>query len=220
MCSLHNMELWYKCNGGRPELLFRLPICIWSKGMLANQFICWCNLISWCIKWCTFLCRYQCLIHSIFTFHFDRVRFPRWDLYIETGISIGGKCMNVAKSLLWRFIIFFNFLSSIFQDFILTAILAVFWLAGAAAWSNGASGLKTVTDAVKIQSQCGGRVLVLISSFSRLNISLLFGYLNFFLWASDLWFLYKETHWFKERQQPNGEGGVGVGTTTMNAPSI
>lgn len=103
-------------------------------------------------------------------------------------------------------------------DFILTAVLAIFWLAGAAAWSNGTSALKTVTDPVTIQALCGGKVTVLTSSFSRLNISLLFGYLNFFLWASDLWFLYKETHWFKERQQPNGEGGVG--SSTMNAPNI
>lgn len=27
----------------------------------------------------------------------------------------------------------------------------------------------------------------------------LLGYLNFFLWASDLWFLYKETIWFQNR---------------------
>jgi hypothetical protein len=26
------------------------------------------------------------------------------------------------------------------------------------------------------------------------------GFLNFFLWASDLWFLYKETPWFKLKQ--------------------
>lgn len=113
------------------------------------------------------------------------------------------------------------------QDFILTAVLAIFWLAGSIAWSNGTSGLKTVTDAVAIQAQCGGasKLSVFTSSFSRLNISLLFGYLNFFLWASDLWFLYKETHWFKERQQQNGEGdgiggGAGIGGATMNAPNI
>lgn len=117
------------------------------------------------------------------------------------------------------------FLFSFFQDFILTAVLAIFWLAGAIAWSNGASALKTVTDAVAIQARCVGasKLSVYTSSFSRLNISLLFGYLNFFLWASDLWFLYKETHWFKERQQQNdehGSVGAGVGGATMNAPNI
>lgn len=123
-----------------------------------------------------------------------------------------------------QFSIFVLFCFFFLQDFILTGILAIFWLAGSIAWSNGASALKTVTDAVAIQAKCRGspKLSVFTSSFSRLNISLLFGYLNFFLWASDLWFLYKETHWFKERQQQNGEGGggVGVGGATMNAPNI
>lgn len=104
----------------------------------------------------------------------------------------------------------------------MTAVLAIFWLAGSIAWSNGTSALKTVTDALAIQAQCGGasKLSVFTSSFSRLNISLLFGYLNFFLWASDLWFLYKETHWFKERQQQNGEGGgIGAGVG-VDAPNI
>lgn len=26
------------------------------------------------------------------------------------------------------------------------------------------------------------------------------GFLNFFLWASDLWFIYKETEWFQAKQ--------------------
>lgn len=64
----------------------------------------------------------------------------------------------------------------------LTTILAVFWLSGSAAWSNGTSALKTVTDVVAIGQKCGK--MVYITSFSRLNISLLFGYLNFFLWVS------------------------------------
>ena len=32
-----------------------------------------------------------------------------------------------------------------------------------------------------------------------LNIFQLLGFLNFFLWASNLWFVYKETHWFAGR---------------------
>lgn len=99
----------------------------------------------------------------------------------------------------------------------LTTILAVFWLSGSAAWSNGTSALKTVTDAAAIRAKCGGPIAVLTSSFSRLNISLLFGYLNFFLWASDLWFLYKETYWFKERQQPIEDG---AGGSNVSAPNI
>lgn len=97
----------------------------------------------------------------------------------------------------------------------LTTCLAIFWLSGSAAWSNGASALKGVTDAETLKKLCG--VFVYTSGYSRLNISLLFGYLNFFLWASDLWFLYKETYWFKERTQINGDG---AGGSNVNAPNI
>lgn len=40
----------------------------------------------------------------------------------------------------------------------------------------------------------------------------LLGYLNFFLWASDLWFLYKETIWFQNRagQQNMSQGGGNI----------
>lgn len=98
----------------------------------------------------------------------------------------------------------------------LTAILAVFWFAAAVAWSNGASGLKTVTDPIELKRHCPA-FSIWTSSFSGLNISLLIGYLNFFLWGSDLWFLYKETHWFKERQHQSAEA---IGGSNMNAPNI
>lgn len=116
-----------------------------------------------------------------------------------------------------NFIKCFNVLINIeLQDFMLTTILAIFWLSGSAAWSNGASALKAVTDATVLQNSCPG-FTIWASGFSRLNISLLLGYLNFFLWASDLWFLYKETYWFKERQVENGDG---AGGSNLNVPNI
>lgn len=86
-------------------------------------------------------------------------------------------------------------------DFILTVLLAVFWLSGSAAWSNGLAGLKSMTDPNWIRTTDACRAVtcthVTVGSFSTLNVSVIFGFLNFFLWASDLWFLYKETQWFK-----------------------
>lgn len=38
----------------------------------------------------------------------------------------------------------------------------------------------------------------------------LLGYLNFFLWASDLWFLYKETLWFQNRIGGGGASSSGM----------
>lgn len=56
-------------------------------------------------------------------------------------------------------------------DFMLTTILAIFWLSGSAAWSNGTSALKTVTNANSLHEVCPS-CTVFTSSFSRLNISL------------------------------------------------
>lgn len=94
-------------------------------------------------------------------------------------------------------------------DFLLTTVLAVLWLSSSAAWANSLSGIKSVTDPMYIQKiKCNNICTsVYTGSFSSLNISVLLGFLNFFLWASDLWFLYKETHWFKMRQEA-GAGGV------------
>ncbi|XP_055683890.1 synaptophysin-like [Lutzomyia longipalpis] len=93
-------------------------------------------------------------------------------------------------------------------DFMLTTVLAVFWLSGSAAWANGTNALKSVTDPTDIRTLCGNlnSCMVTVGSFSRLNISLIFGFLNFFLWASDLWFLYKETIWFQSRQAATSPG--------------
>lgn len=85
----------------------------------------------------------------------------------------------------------------------LTTILAIFWLSGSAAWANGTTGMKTATDTTSLSNTCAGCTFI-VSSFSSLNISILFGFLNFFLWASDLWFLYKETVWFQSRSGTSG----------------
>lgn len=86
-------------------------------------------------------------------------------------------------------------------DFLLTVLLAVFWLSGSAAWANGLDGLKGITDPDTVRDLSSCKTLICsavgIGSYSSLNISVILGFLNFFLWASDLWFLYKETQWFK-----------------------
>jgi len=102
-------------------------------------------------------------------------------------------------------------------DFVVTAMLGMFWLAGSAAWANGLNGLKNVCsgladvallckqDSVRIEcsSSC--------SQFSEGNISVLLGFLNCFLWTTNLWFLYKETKWFTGGGQVDGPGNVETG---------
>lgn len=95
-------------------------------------------------------------------------------------------------------------------DFALTVVFAILWLASSAAWANGLSGLKHVTDVNNIQwdnvSQNCSTCPVEIGTFTTLNISVIFGFLNFVLWAADLWFLYKETIWFQRPQDVSSNG--------------
>lgn len=100
-------------------------------------------------------------------------------------------------------------------DFVLTALLGMFWLAGSAAWANGLNGLKNVCsglsaiamlcqdDLVECSSSC--------SQFTEGNISVLLGFLNCFLWTTNLWFLYKETKWFTGGAQVGGPANVETG---------
>ena len=83
----------------------------------------------------------------------------------------------------------------------LTTILAVLWLSSSAAWANSTSALKNVLDPQYAVMKCKS-CLAHNSGFSGLHVSLILGFLNFFLWASNLWFVYKETYWFQTRQGP------------------
>lgn len=59
-------------------------------------------------------------------------------------------------------------------DFMLTTILAIFWLSGSAAWSNGTSALKGMTD-IDLKVHCSAAYSGCTyhrSGFSSLNISL------------------------------------------------
>ncbi|XP_050313147.1 phospholipase A1-like [Anthonomus grandis grandis] len=85
-------------------------------------------------------------------------------------------------------------------DFLVTVFLAVLWISSSAAWAHALSALKTATGNpifIPASNCCGDKTGTFTTSFSSLNISVIFGFLNFFLWAADLWFLYKETSWFQ-----------------------
>lgn len=108
-------------------------------------------------------------------------------------------------------------------DLVIAAVLAFVWLCAASAWAHAVLGLRSIADVeayifsdegavpdqaspcfknpagtfkftdVKSCSSIGS------SGFSKANSSVLIGFLNCFLWAANIWFLYKETAWYRNR---------------------
>ncbi|KAK1799854.1 hypothetical protein P4O66_006382 [Electrophorus voltai] len=89
-------------------------------------------------------------------------------------------------------------------DFMVTVVFSFMWLVSSSAWAKGLSDVKVATDpdtvvqlmsACKVQTaKCGS---VYGPVWSSLNSSVVFGYLNFVLWAGNVWFVFKETGWHK-----------------------
>jgi len=108
-------------------------------------------------------------------------------------------------------------------DLVISGFFAFFWLACSSAWGHGLSGLKSSGDPDNWIFQSGDNALAPIcaknsagsfidtnvqscetlfaGNFAGGNISVVLGFLNLFLWSANIWFLYKETKWFK----PNTE---------------
>ncbi|GJQ67036.1 hypothetical protein Trydic_g21943 [Trypoxylus dichotomus] len=88
-------------------------------------------------------------------------------------------------------------------DFVLSVFLSILWLSSSAAWANGVAGIKSTTNNPMFSEECKQLTCsTSTGSFSALNISIIVGFLNFFLWASNLWFLYKETKFFAKPPNP------------------
>ena len=102
-------------------------------------------------------------------------------------------------------------------DFFFTFIMVVFWFCSSAIWAGGLNGLKSVIDESwlysSIMSPCQKIEDNFVETeiekctqneaqkgtFLEANVSIIFGFQNFFLWSSNLWFIYKETEWFAKR---------------------
>lgn len=105
-------------------------------------------------------------------------------------------------------------------DFVFTVMVSVFWLSASAAWANGVVTLKWIADPVNwifdsdnsicqksstdaaetfINQGVKQCTATYVGTFGGANASVILGFLNFFLWASSLWFVYKETAWFANR---------------------
>lgn len=98
-------------------------------------------------------------------------------------------------------------------DFLLTAILVFLWLVCSSAWAKGLQNVKDATNSAGINNTLalckGNNVTCSVTEFANLrslNFSVVFGYLNMFVWAGNAWFVYKETRWHSQKFSQPGPG--------------
>uniref|UniRef100_A0A8C5P6J0 Synaptophysin like 2 n=1 Tax=Leptobrachium leishanense TaxID=445787 RepID=A0A8C5P6J0_9ANUR len=89
-------------------------------------------------------------------------------------------------------------------DLCVTGVFAFLWLVAASAWGKGLMDVKLATYPLSLLSPMPVCQLEKATCsigtapyFGLANISVLFGFLNFFIWAANLWFVFKETAWSK-----------------------
>uniref|UniRef100_A0A8D0U2B8 Synaptoporin n=1 Tax=Sus scrofa TaxID=9823 RepID=A0A8D0U2B8_PIG len=87
-------------------------------------------------------------------------------------------------------------------------VFSFLWLVGSSAWAKGLSDVKVATDPKEVlllMSACkqpSNKCTAVHSPvMSSLNTSVVFGFLNFILWAGNIWFVFKETGWHSSGQR-------------------
>ncbi|XP_077401477.1 synaptophysin-like protein 1 [Vanacampus margaritifer] len=91
-------------------------------------------------------------------------------------------------------------------DFVITAAAVFLWLVCSSAWAKGLQNVKDATDTDGIGATVAlckaSNITCEVTEFANLrtlNMSVVFGYLNMFVWAGNAWFVYKETRWHSQK---------------------
>lgn len=93
-------------------------------------------------------------------------------------------------------------------DLMATGVITIFWFAGSCAWAQGTSDVKYYTNPSTLIQDVDVCIKenfcypLSSGNFASLNVSLIFGFANCMLWASSLWFVYKETSFHQPPQPP------------------
>ena len=104
-------------------------------------------------------------------------------------------------------------------DFVIAALFVFLWLISSSVWAQGVADLKYYSNPYDLIMEnpvlkpfCDPEGVVCTvdsrAPYASLNVSLILGFLNMVVWFGNLWFLWKETTWFKSRSagsnQPDG----------------
>jgi len=94
-------------------------------------------------------------------------------------------------------------------DFVVGAFWAFFWFVSACAQAAAVGNIKDSTNVKDIISgldYCKGPLYSCSvgksAKYATLTVSILLGFLNVFVWAGNMWFLWKETPWHKGNRAP------------------
>lgn len=104
-------------------------------------------------------------------------------------------------------------------DFVFTIVLVIFWFTSSIAWAAGFSGLKEATsqeNVFKGYPACTDQSNITLCEPNTFQgavygaplIAVILGFLNFFVWGGNLWFLFKETPWHSPRSSGMKAGEI------------
>ncbi|XP_071488562.1 synaptophysin-like [Diadema antillarum] len=99
-------------------------------------------------------------------------------------------------------------------DLIVTGVFVLLFFISSCAWAAGLNDVKHWTNFDNLaqnelvyKSTCDNPAFTCQAerraNYASLNVSVIFGFLNTVVWGGNLWFIYKETSWFQQRQQQN-----------------
>ncbi|KAM9814125.1 synaptoporin-like [Neosynchiropus ocellatus] len=93
-------------------------------------------------------------------------------------------------------------------DFFVTVLFSSVWIVSSCSWAKTLHGIKEATDPTSVlllisackapENKCAATLEPL---WSRLNASVVFGFINVILWVGNIWFVFKETGWYKTGQR-------------------
>lgn len=98
-------------------------------------------------------------------------------------------------------------------DFCVTVLFALFWFIADIAWAKAISDIQHHTNTENVISSLPGLckkvgdsasrdcLVKAYASYGSIIISCIIGFCNLILWAGNIWFVLKETTWYKTRQQ-------------------
>uniref|UniRef100_A0A3Q1GKQ8 Synaptoporin b n=1 Tax=Acanthochromis polyacanthus TaxID=80966 RepID=A0A3Q1GKQ8_9TELE len=93
-------------------------------------------------------------------------------------------------------------------DFVVTVIFSFMWLVSSCCWAKALSDIKSATNPTQVlllMSACRAQEnkcsVTEEPLWSRLNTAAVFGFVNVVLWVGNIWFVFKETGWYKTGQR-------------------